>query len=214
MGMAFVGLSVLGELPWWVTIVVLVREVGITAMRFVVIRHGVMPAGRGGKVKTMLQAVAIGSLRAARCAGGWHVAAELVMAAAVVVTVVTGVDYVIRARTLRRTSPAGAGPPSGVPSGERERPRRAVRGRTGRAAGRHGRVPVRRAQRRSVGGPWLGTRFHSTRAPPRLHRRRGSGGARTGPRSGIDPAAPELAGVPAPSTPPYGSRPPRSSRPS
>jgi CDP-diacylglycerol---glycerol-3-phosphate 3-phosphatidyltransferase len=104
MGMAFVGLSVLGELPWWVTIVVLVREVGITAMRFVVIRHGVMPASRGGKVKTVLQAVAIG-LYVLPLSGGWHLAAELVMAAAVVVTVVTGADYVIRARTLRRTSP-------------------------------------------------------------------------------------------------------------
>jgi CDP-diacylglycerol--glycerol-3-phosphate 3-phosphatidyltransferase len=104
MGMAFVGLSILGELPWWVTIVVLVREVGITAMRFVVIRHGVMPASRGGKVKTVLQAVAIG-LYVLPLSGGWHLAAELVMAAAVVVTVVTGADYVIRARTLRRTSP-------------------------------------------------------------------------------------------------------------
>ena len=53
-GMAFVGLSVLGELPWWITIAVLVREWGITIMRFVVIRHGVMPAGRGGKTKTAL----------------------------------------------------------------------------------------------------------------------------------------------------------------
>ena len=104
MGMALVGLSVLGELPWWVTVVVLVREVGITAMRFVVIRHGVMPASRGGKVKTVLQAVAIG-LYVLPLAGAWHVAAAVVMAAAVVVTVVTGVDYVVRARTLRRTSP-------------------------------------------------------------------------------------------------------------
>jgi CDP-diacylglycerol--glycerol-3-phosphate 3-phosphatidyltransferase len=104
MGAALVGLSLLDELPWWVTLVVLVREVGITAMRFVVIRHGVMPASRGGKVKTVLQAVAIG-LYVLPLAGAWHVAAEVVMAAAVVVTVVTGVDYVIRARTLRRTSP-------------------------------------------------------------------------------------------------------------
>jgi CDP-diacylglycerol---glycerol-3-phosphate 3-phosphatidyltransferase len=104
MGTALVGLSVLGELPWWVTLVVLVREVGITAMRFVVIRHGVMPASRGGKVKTVLQAVAIG-LYVLPLAGAWHVVAEVVMAAAVVVTVVTGVDYVVRARTLRRTSP-------------------------------------------------------------------------------------------------------------
>ena len=59
-GMAFVGLSIIGELWWWVTIVVLVREWGITLMRFWVIRYGVMAAGRGGKLKTMLQAVALG----------------------------------------------------------------------------------------------------------------------------------------------------------
>ena len=57
MGMAFVGLSVLGELPWWVTALVLIREWGVTALRFFVIRHGVMPAGRGGKLKTVLQSV-------------------------------------------------------------------------------------------------------------------------------------------------------------
>ncbi|MGH3425779.1 MAG: CDP-alcohol phosphatidyltransferase family protein, partial [Nocardioidaceae bacterium] len=59
-GMAFVGLSVIGVLWWWVTIVVLVREWGITLMRFVVMRYGVMPASRGGKIKTTLQAVALG----------------------------------------------------------------------------------------------------------------------------------------------------------
>ena len=59
MGTALVGLSVLGELPWWVTVVVLVREIGITVMRFLVIRYGVIPAGRGGKAKTALQASAI-----------------------------------------------------------------------------------------------------------------------------------------------------------
>jgi CDP-diacylglycerol--glycerol-3-phosphate 3-phosphatidyltransferase len=103
MGTALVGLSVLGELPWWVTLVVLVREVGITAMRFVVIRHGVMPASRGGKVKTMLQAVGIGLL-VLPLGGVLHSVALLIMYVAVVVTVVTGVDYVARAVRLRRTS--------------------------------------------------------------------------------------------------------------
>ena len=59
-GTTLVLLSVLGLLPWWVTVLVLVREIGITLMRFVVIRHGVMPAGRGGKLKTVLQSVALG----------------------------------------------------------------------------------------------------------------------------------------------------------
>jgi CDP-diacylglycerol--glycerol-3-phosphate 3-phosphatidyltransferase len=53
---AFVGLSLLGELSWWVTGVVLVREIGVTLLRFWVIRHGVMPASRGGKLKTVCRA--------------------------------------------------------------------------------------------------------------------------------------------------------------
>ena len=61
-GAALVGLSLLDELPWWVTVVILVREIGITLLRFLVIRHGVMPASRGGKLKTLLQALAIGLL--------------------------------------------------------------------------------------------------------------------------------------------------------
>ena len=102
-GAALIGLSVLGELPWWVTVVVLVREVGVTALRLVVIRHGVMPASRGGKVKTMLQSVAIGMLVLPTT--GWlEDVALLVMALAVIVTVVTGVDYLLRALRLRRTS--------------------------------------------------------------------------------------------------------------
>ena len=104
MGTALVGLSLLGELPWWVTVVVLVREIGITLLRFVVIRHGVMPAGRGGKAKTALQAVAI-MLYVLPLPDALHVVAELAMAVAVVLTVVTGVDYVVKAWRLTRTSP-------------------------------------------------------------------------------------------------------------
>jgi CDP-diacylglycerol--glycerol-3-phosphate 3-phosphatidyltransferase len=103
-GAALIGLSLLDELPWWVTVLVLVREVGITVLRLVVIRHGVMPASRGGKVKTLTQSVAIGLL--VLPTEGWlNTLALGVMAVAVVVTVVTGVDYVLRAMRLRRTSP-------------------------------------------------------------------------------------------------------------
>lgn len=106
-GAALIGLSVLGELPWWVTVLVLVREIGVTLLRLVVIRHGVMPASRGGKVKTLLQTVALGLL--VLPTEGWVTTAALtVMGVAVVVTVVTGVDYVVRAVTLRRTSPRAA----------------------------------------------------------------------------------------------------------
>ena len=102
-GAALVGLSLLDELAWWVTVAVLVREIGVTLLRFFVIRHGVMQASRGGKVKTMLQAVGIGLL-VLPLGGVLHSVALLIMYVAVVVTVVTGVDYVARAVRLRRTS--------------------------------------------------------------------------------------------------------------
>jgi CDP-diacylglycerol--glycerol-3-phosphate 3-phosphatidyltransferase len=111
-GMAFVGLSIIFDswLFWTVTIVVLVREWGITAMRFVVKKYGVMPAGQGGKVKTMLQVLAL---------GGYVLPFEiwdnvpcdilrwithLLMAGAVVLTLSTGVQYVRDAIVLRRTA--------------------------------------------------------------------------------------------------------------
>nr|WP_162186107.1 CDP-diacylglycerol--glycerol-3-phosphate 3-phosphatidyltransferase [Amycolatopsis jejuensis] len=99
-GAALVGLSVLGELAWWVTIVIAVREIGVTLLRFWVIRHGVIPASRGGKAKTMTQILAIVvyllPLSAAADPARWAL-----MGLAVALTVITGVDYLIRAIRLR-----------------------------------------------------------------------------------------------------------------
>ena len=102
-GGALVGLSVLDELPWWVTVLVLVREVGITLLRFVVIRHGVMPAGRGGKLKTVLQVVAI-SLYLLPLPEALQAVSAVVMGAAVLLTVVTGAEIAYQAVVLRTTS--------------------------------------------------------------------------------------------------------------
>lgn len=103
-GAALIGLSALHDLPWWITVVMLVRELGVTLLRFWVIRHGVIPASRGGKVKTLLQAVAIG-LFVLIPIGEWlEPIAWVFMVAAVVVALVTGVDYVARAVRLRRES--------------------------------------------------------------------------------------------------------------
>ncbi len=103
-GSALVLLSALGELWWWVTIVILVRELGITLLRFAVIRYGVMPASRGGKLKTVVQTAAILlfllPLQALLGDWAWWLSAS-VMAAAVVITVVTGADYVVQAVRLR-----------------------------------------------------------------------------------------------------------------
>src|SRR5579875_1688257 len=101
-GAALIGLSMLGDLPWWITVLILVREVGITVLRFAVLRHGVIPASRGGKLKTLVQAVAIG-LFVLPLSGSWHLAASAVMATAIVLTVITGVDYIASAvKDVRR----------------------------------------------------------------------------------------------------------------
>jgi CDP-diacylglycerol---glycerol-3-phosphate 3-phosphatidyltransferase len=98
-GSALIVLSSLGELPWWVTGVILFREVSVTGLRFWVISRGVIAASRGGKAKTLLQVVAIALYI---LPGPFQIARELVMAAALVVTVLTGADYVVRAARLRR----------------------------------------------------------------------------------------------------------------
>lgn len=105
-GAAFIGLSMLDLVPWWVTVVVLGREIGVTVVRFLVLRHGVIPAGRGGKLKTATQSLALSLLIVPAwvlpISGLWSVAADAVLAVAVGLTVVTGVAYVAQARQVRR----------------------------------------------------------------------------------------------------------------
>src|SRR5882757_1670147 len=102
MGAALICLSYLGDLPWWVTGVILGRELGITLLRFVVIRYGVIPASRGGKLKTLVQGTAVGMYVLA-LTGPLATLRFWVMAVAVVLTVVTGLDYVRQAIVLRRS---------------------------------------------------------------------------------------------------------------
>jgi CDP-diacylglycerol---glycerol-3-phosphate 3-phosphatidyltransferase len=99
-GAALITLSVIGELPVWVTAAILVRELGITALRFAVIRRGVIAASQGGKLKTLLQIIAICLYVLPPSFGIPVLIREVVMGAALVVTLVTGVDYVIRAIRL------------------------------------------------------------------------------------------------------------------
>ncbi|MFV2106588.1 CDP-diacylglycerol--glycerol-3-phosphate 3-phosphatidyltransferase [Micromonospora sp. LOL_015] len=103
-GTALVLLSWYDLVPWWVTGLILVREWGVTLIRFWVLRHGVIAASRGGKAKTALQITAI----------VWYLlplpsvlaaVAPWIMAAALLVTVATGLDYLVRALRLRRTGP-------------------------------------------------------------------------------------------------------------
>jgi CDP-diacylglycerol---glycerol-3-phosphate 3-phosphatidyltransferase len=105
-GAALVLLSWYDRLPWWVTAVILARELGITALRFWVIRRGVIAASRGGKIKTALQILAITWYL-------WPMPAVLatigpwIMGAAVAVTLVTGFDYLAQAARLRRGQRSG-----------------------------------------------------------------------------------------------------------
>lgn len=110
-GSALIGLSVLAEIPWWVTIVIMGRELGITVLRFSVLRHGIIPASRGGKLKTLCQAIAIGLFllplpELIGAAGAVWALRWAVLGLAVALTVGTGVDYVLRALRLRAAATA------------------------------------------------------------------------------------------------------------
>ncbi len=105
-GAALVALSILGDLPWWITIVIAVRELGVTALRFVVIRYGVIAASRGGKAKTLLQIVAIG-LYLLPLPEQLDILRWVTMGAALVLTVATGADYVVQAIRLRAAGKLG-----------------------------------------------------------------------------------------------------------
>ncbi len=114
-GVALVGLSYLGALPWWVTIVIIAREIGVTLLRFWVIEHGVISASRGGKTKTMLQTIAISMYLVLWPASVspdviqlWDLAKVIVMAVAVILTLTTAVAYIRKALLLRRSIEVGS----------------------------------------------------------------------------------------------------------
>ncbi len=92
---AFVCLNITGALPVWITVVILFREFGITIWRFYLLRQGkVVPASQGGKLKTALQTLAV-ALYLCPLPGWMDTPSFLVMLAAVIVTVVTGIQYLI-----------------------------------------------------------------------------------------------------------------------
>lgn len=101
---ALIGLSIVGELPWWVTVLILLREVGITVYRMIVISRHVVAAAWAGKVKTVVQVVAITLALVPLSTSGplwlqpiWHWASVLTMAAALVLTAYSGAEYMVGA---------------------------------------------------------------------------------------------------------------------
>jgi len=105
---ALVCLSILGELPWWVTAIIVVREVGITIWRLVELRRGnVVPASSGGKLKTVVQSIAISFALVPLWTvfGPWiHWVNAVLMTAAVVLTLWSGLLYVRDAVQLARAA--------------------------------------------------------------------------------------------------------------
>ena len=95
---ALVSLNIIGALPIWITVVILVREFGITLWRMWMLRNGkVVPASKGGKLKTVLQSLAVAHYLCPL--PGWmDIPSYVVMLVAVAVTVVTGVQYLLDAR--------------------------------------------------------------------------------------------------------------------
>lgn len=132
-GVALIGLSAIGELWWWVTILVITREVGVTLIRFVVLKHGVIPASRGGKAKTASQMLAIilfllpipGSLTVVM----WI--RNAVMAVAVLLTALTGIDYIDKAIRTRSDSKSDK-------AARKARAQEASEGQTGGSSGTDG----------------------------------------------------------------------------
>lgn len=91
-GTAMIGLSIQGKLWWWVTLVILFREVAVTLLRLAVIKGGVIPASKGGKLKTTMQGFGIG-FYILPLPTSFHIPRDIFMAATLAITIVTGLDY-------------------------------------------------------------------------------------------------------------------------
>lgn len=104
-GSAMISLAILDRFPWWIVSVILVREIGITIFRLVVIRDGVIPASKGGKLKTMMQSFGVG-FYILPIPEFVHPLRDAFMGTAIFLTIWTGVDYILKWRSERsnRTS--------------------------------------------------------------------------------------------------------------
>ncbi len=110
-GSALVTLSIIGDLWWWVTILILVREFGITAFRMAVVRDRVIPASSGGKLKTVAQAIAISFYLVPLWLlfGDWvHWVNAVLMAIALALTLISGIEYIVKALRYSRPTDESA----------------------------------------------------------------------------------------------------------
>lgn len=91
-GTALVGLSILGRIPWWVTSLILFREIGITIIRLAIVNRKVISANRGGKIKSLLQNFSVG-FYILPLPENLYLPRDILLGAAVVLTITTGLDY-------------------------------------------------------------------------------------------------------------------------
>lgn len=107
-GAGFLGLAFLGELGWWLVIIILIREWGITIHRFMIVHEQVVAAAWMGKVKTVVQAVALSwallPLNQLIGLQPWVIVTQVLMIAALILTVASGIDYLVAQLRGRRTS--------------------------------------------------------------------------------------------------------------
>ena len=101
LGTAMVSLSILGRMPWWITTVIMAREIGITIFRLAVIKRGVIPANRGGKIKTFFQGFGVG-FYVLPLSQDMFWFRDSFMAVAIILTLVTGVQYIVSAFTNKK----------------------------------------------------------------------------------------------------------------
>lgn len=100
-GSAMISLAILDRFPWWIVVVILVREIGITIFRLLVIRDGVIPASKGGKIKTLTQNFGV-SFYILPLPELLFPARDALMAVAVVLTIWSGVDYIVKWNQARK----------------------------------------------------------------------------------------------------------------
>lgn len=96
-GSAMISLAILNRFPWWIVIVILVREIGITIFRLLVIKDGVIPASKGGKVKTLMQNFGV-SFYMLPIPEALYIPRDIFMGVAVLLTIWTGIDYIVKWR--------------------------------------------------------------------------------------------------------------------
>jgi CDP-diacylglycerol--glycerol-3-phosphate 3-phosphatidyltransferase len=98
-GSGFIGLAILGEVQWWIVLVILIREWGITVHRLVVAREHVVAAAWMGKLKTAVQAVALGwallPLHVVIGLEAWTLITAVLMVVVLILTVASGIDYIV-----------------------------------------------------------------------------------------------------------------------